>query len=84
MTAHPVGTRASSASLTFDHPVRGLNEYIVTTQFRVRRGIDRAHDEDDTRVIKPDLVLFVNGIPLVVMEAKAPSALDHEREYVPV
>ena len=59
----------------FDHPVRGLNEYVVTTQFRVRRGNDRAPDEDDTRVIKPDLVLFVNGIPLVVMEAKAPSLM---------
>ena len=32
--------------------------------------------EDDQRVIKPDLVLFVNGIPLVVMEAKSPSLLD--------
>ena len=27
-------------------------------------------------MIKPDLVLFVNGIPLVVMEAKSPSLLD--------
>ena len=32
--------------------------------------------EDDQRVIKPDLVLFVNGIPLVVMEAKSPSLMD--------
>ena len=31
---------------------------------------------DDERVIKPDLALFVNGIPLVVMEAKSPSLLD--------
>ena len=27
-------------------------------------------------MIIPDLVLFVNGIPLVVMEAKSPSLLD--------
>ena len=27
-------------------------------------------------MVKPDLVLFVNGIPLVVMEAKSPSLLD--------
>ena len=50
----------------------GLNEYVVTTQFRVRRGAERAGD-DDRRAVIPDLVLFVNGIPLVVMEAKSPS-----------
>ena len=75
----------------FDHPEGGLNEFVVTTQFRVRRGNDRpwtepsagpstssglAEVEDDERVIKPDLALFVNGIPLVVMEAKSPSLLD--------
>ena len=60
----------------FDHPEGGLNEFVVTTQFRVRRGNERSRDEDDERVIKPDLVLFVNGIPLVVMEAKSPSLLD--------
>ena len=66
----------------FDHPERGLNEFVVTTQFRVRRGnpstsSGRAVEvEDDQRVIKPDLVLFVNGIPLVVMEAKSPSLMD--------
>ena len=60
----------------FDHPEGGLNEFVVTTQFRVRRGSEKGEDEDDHRVIKPDLVLFVNGIPLVVMEAKSPSLLD--------
>ena len=30
----------------------------------------------DERLVIPDLVLFVNGIPLVVMEAKSPSLLD--------
>ena len=60
----------------FDHPEGGLNEFVVTTQFRVRRGSERGDSEDDTRVIKPDLVLFVNGIPLVVMEAKSPSLMD--------
>ena len=52
----------------FDHPANGLNEFVVTTQFRVRRGNERA--------VIPDLVLFVNGLPLVVMEAKSPSMLD--------
>ena len=66
----------------FEHPDGGLNEFVVTTQFRVRRGNpstgsgQAADTEDDQRVIKPDLVLFVNGIPLVVMEAKSPSLLD--------
>ena len=65
----------------FDHPepAVGLNEYVVTTQFRVRRGSERGArraSEDDERVVKPDLVLFVNGIPLVVMEAKSPTLLE--------
>ena len=60
----------------FDNPGDGLNEFVVTTQFRVRRGNEKSVSEDDTRVIKPDLVLFVNGIPLVVMEAKSPSLMD--------
>ena len=60
----------------FDHPEGGHNEFVVTTQFRVRRGSEKSETEDDQRIIKPDLVLFVNGIPLVVMEAKSPSLLD--------
>ena len=60
----------------FEDPDGGLNEFVVTTQFRVRRGNEKSDNEDDQQVIKPDLVLFVNGIPLVVMEAKSPSLLD--------
>ena len=60
----------------FEHPEAGLNEFVVTTQFRVRRGNERDGPEDDERLVIPDLVLFVNGIPLVVMEAKSPSLLD--------
>ena len=60
----------------FDHPVGGLNEFVVTTQFRVRRGNERGNLDDDERLVIPDLALFVNGIPLVVMEAKSPSLLD--------
>ena len=59
----------------FDHPEGGLNEFVVTTQFRVRRGNERDGREDDERLVIPDLVLFVNGIPLVVMEAKSPSLM---------
>ena len=60
----------------FDHPESGLNEFVVTTQFRVRRGNERSGTEDDERMVIPDLVLFVNGIPLVVMEAKSPLLLE--------
>ena len=60
----------------FDHPEGGLNEFVVTTQFRVRRGNERDGREDDERLVIPDLVLFTNGIPLVVMEAKSPSLMD--------
>ena len=62
----------------FDDPQGGLNEFVVTTQFRVRRGGTSASArlaslDDDERMVIPDLVLFVNGIPLVVMEAKSPT-----------
>ena len=60
----------------FEHPEGSLNEFVVTTQFRVRRSNERDGTEDDERLVIPDLVLFVNGIPLVVMEAKSPSLLD--------
>ena len=72
-----VGDRlAASDSLTLIMPDSGLNEFIVTTQFRVRRGNERSNIDDDERMVIPDLVLFVNGIPLVVMEAKSPSLMD--------
>ena len=48
----------------FEHPTGGRNEFLVTTQFRVAGPKD---------TVIPDLVLFVNGIPLVVMEAKSPT-----------
>ena len=60
----------------FDHPEGGLNDFVVTTQFRVRRSNERGGVEDDERMVIPDLVLFVNGVPLVVMEAKSPSLLE--------
>jgi len=40
------------------------NDFVVTTQFRFQVG-------DQTRI--PDLVLLVNGMPLVVIEAKTPT-----------
>ena len=49
---------------------------MVTTQFRVLRGNEKGDLNDDQRVVIPDLVLFVNGIPLVVMEAKSPTLME--------
>ena len=61
----------------FDRPESGLNDFVVTTQFRVRCGNERGGAAaDDERMVIPDLVLFVNGVPLVVMEAKSPSLLE--------
>lgn len=63
------------AFFDFEHPDR--NEFVVTNQMRVRRGNERRDErEDDERVVKPDIVLFVNGIPLVVIEAKSPTLMD--------
>ena len=72
----------SARFFDFDHPESGLNEFVVTTQFRLRRGgprqaqSERGPHDDDQRMVIPDLVLFVNGIPLVVMEAKSPTLAD--------
>jgi type I restriction enzyme R subunit len=52
--------------IDFDHPER--NDFLVVDQFRVE-----AAGRDP---IIPDLVLFVNGIPLVVAECKSPSITD--------
>jgi type I restriction enzyme R subunit len=57
------------------------NHYVVTTQLRVQSGTQ-------TRI--PDVVLIVNGLPLVVVEAKTPvrpavswvdAAIDIHRDY---
>jgi type I restriction enzyme R subunit len=74
--------RRTRTAAFFDFAQPGRNEFVVTTQMRVRRGNDPSsslrmsgNKEDDERVVKPDLVLFVNGIPLVVIEAKSPTLL---------
>ncbi|MGI8552022.1 MAG: type I restriction endonuclease subunit R, partial [Dehalococcoidia bacterium] len=71
----PAGRRTRTVHFfDFDYPEPrdGRNEYLVTRQMRVRRGNERnSTREDDERLVIPDLVLFVNGIPLVVIEAKS-------------
>jgi len=46
----------------FENPTK--NEFIVTRQFRV---------QGSKKNIRPDIVLLVNGIPLVVIECKSPT-----------
>lgn len=65
----------------WEHPER--NEFLVVNQFRVDEPGGQAH-----KFVVPDLVLFVNGIPLVVIEAKSPhvtepsaAAIDQLRRY---
>lgn len=55
--------------IEFDPDKQGLNDFLAINQFRIDlpgRG---------TFVI-PDIVLFVNGLPLVVVECKSPSLTD--------
>ena len=56
--------------LDFEHPER--NDFLVVNQFRV----DPVWAAPGRDYIIPDLVLFVNGIPLVVVEAKRSDSED--------
>lgn len=47
--------------IDFDNP--GNNEFLCTNQFKVK-GVNQ--------IIIPDIVLFVNGLPLAVIECKSP------------
>lgn len=61
----PDGERGRTVRfIDFDCPER--NEFLVVRQFRV----------DGHQTIIPDAVLFVNGIPLVVVECKSPTIND--------
>ena len=51
--------------LDFDEPER--NDWIITRQYRVRGA---------KKDIVPDIVVFVNGLPLVVIECKSPTVGD--------
>ncbi|MEV7039224.1 HsdR family type I site-specific deoxyribonuclease [Amycolatopsis sp. NPDC051061] len=54
--------------IDWNHPER--NDFLVMDQFRVQLP------GNSRKAIIPDLVLFVNGIPLVVIEAKAGQVAD--------
>jgi type I restriction enzyme R subunit len=57
------GKEKTVATIDFDHPER--NDFLIINQFRVDVPGGKTF-------ITPDIVLFVNGIPLVVVECKSP------------
>jgi type I restriction enzyme R subunit len=61
--------------IDFDHPER--NDFLAISQFRVDEPSGQAK-----KFVAPDVVLFVNGIPLVVIECKSPFITDPMAEGV--
>jgi type I restriction enzyme R subunit len=59
--------------IDWEHPER--NEFLAINQFRV-------DIPGSPHYIIPDIVLFVNGIPLVVIECKSPTATDPIQEGI--
>ncbi len=62
--------------IDFEHPER--NDFLVINQFRV----DPPWASGDREFIIPDAVLFVNGIPLVVVECKSPAITNPMEEGI--
>ena len=62
----PDGKNVTISYVDFEHPER--NGFLAVNQFRV----DPPWATGDRGYIVPDLVMFANGIPLVVIEAKRP------------
>lgn len=61
--------------IDFDHPER--NDFLAISQFRVDEPGGQAK-----KFLAPDVVLFVNGIPLVVIECKSPDVIDPMAEGI--
>ena len=61
--------------IDFDHPER--NDFLAINQFRVDEPGGQAK-----KFVAPDVVLFVNGIPLVVIECKSPYIIDPMAEGI--
>ena len=61
--------------IDFDHPQR--NDFLAVNQFRVDEPGGQAK-----KFVVPDVVLFVNGIPLVVIECKSPYVTDPMAEGI--
>jgi type I restriction enzyme, R subunit len=61
--------------IDFDHPER--NDFVAINQFRIDEPGGQAK-----KFVVPDVVLFVNGIPLVVIECKSPYVSDPMAEGI--
>ncbi|MEU0384984.1 type I restriction endonuclease subunit R [Streptomyces chartreusis] len=61
--------------IDFDNPAK--NDFLVISQFRVDEPGGQAK-----KFVVPDVVLFVNGIPLVVIECKSPYITDPMAEGI--
>ena len=61
------GTRRSQTVTLIDHDNPDNNEFLCTNQFKIA-GV--------TQNIIPDILCFVNGLPLVVIECKSPYETD--------
>lgn len=61
--------------IDFDHPER--NDFLAINQFRVDEPGGQAK-----KFVVPDVVLFVNGTPLVVIECKSPYVADPMAEGI--
>ncbi len=67
--------------IDWEHPEN--NVFHVTEEFAVERTGCRGESQPTrTRTRRPDIVLFVNGIPLCVIECKSPHIKDPIREAI--
>lgn len=65
--------------IDYDNPDN--NQYHFVRQFRIEYRVEHLKEKENT----PDLVLFVNGIPIIVIECKSPTLqkpLDEGRKQV--
>jgi type I restriction enzyme, R subunit len=61
--------------IDFDHPE--INDFLAISQFRLDEPGGQSH-----KFVVPDVVLFVNGIPLGVIECKSPYIVDPMAEGI--
>lgn len=61
--------------IDWDNPAN--NEFLIINQFRVDEPVGQ-----QKKFMLPDIVLFVNGIPLVVIECKSPAATEPMAEGI--
>lgn len=69
------GKRVSPTIALIDWHTLENNSFVVTEEFRVLRN-------DGVETLRPDIVCFVNGIPLVVIEAKRPDGNTQKRPTI--